>query len=361
MSQSELEKKVVDTILENQLIEDNDKIVIGVSGGPDSVCLLNILNDIKKNWHSNLEPMPKIWHSNLEPMPKFDIVVAHVNHLLREEAKDDEEFVKEFCKKRQLEFYSKSIDIKKIVNTNKIGTEEAGRKARYGFFNEIAEQTGANKIAVAHNKNDNVETILMHLMRGCGISGLKGIEAKRGNIIRPLINCQRYEIEEYCRQENLEPVIDKTNQENIYTRNKVRNILIPYMQKEFNSNIIESISRLSELVREDDEYIDKQVMLAYKDMLLEEKNIISNYKETGTFPMAVLDLKKFNKQEKVIKARIILYTITRLFGDSSGIEKIHIEDIIKLCENNIGNKYLTPNKKIKILIKNHKIHFISQI
>lgn len=282
----------------------------------------------------------------------FEFVVAHVNHLIRKEAKEDEEYVKHFCEEKQIKFYSKSIDIQKLANTNKIGVEEAGRLARYQFFEEVMEETGSHKIAVAHNKNDNVETILMHLIRGTGIIGLKGMETKRENLIRPLIDCERWEIEAYCEEKGLSPRIDKTNFDNIYTRNKIRNIVIPYLQREFNPNIIDTIDRLSQLVKAETEYMEKQVKNVYKQLVVEEKI---------EFGQIILDLKKFNQQEKVIKARIILYTITRLFGDSTGIEKIHIEDIIKLCQNNIGNKYLTPNKKIKILVKNHQIYFMSQI
>lgn len=344
----------------------------GVSGGPDSICMLNILDNIRKKYYidvakadtkisqKDLEPLAKINQLNPEPLAKFDIIVAHINHMIRKEAKEDEVYVKEFCEKKQIEFYSKSIDIKKIANNNKIGLEEAGRNARYEFFDEVAKKVQANKIAIAHNKNDNVETIIMHLLRGSGMLGLKGIEPIRGKIIRPLIDCERIEIEKYCDEEMLNPKIDKTNSENIYTRNKIRNIVIPYIQREFNSNILETITRLSSLIKEEDEYINKQTVNVYNSILVKENNCYKN-NQKKVQPLIILDLKQFNKQEKVIKARLILYTIKRLLGDSKGIEKIHIEDIIKLCQNNIGNKFLTPNKKIKILVKNHQIYFISQI
>lgn len=190
----------------------------------------------------------------------------------------------------------------------------------------------------------------MNTLRGSGISGLKGIEPKRGKYIRPLIECERTEIEKYCEQNKLEPRIDKTNFENIYTRNKIRNIVIPYIKEEFNPNIVNTLERLSQLICEEEEYIENQVKKIYNSILIEEKE-----------EQIILDIKEFNKQEKVIKSRILLYTITKLFGNSKNIEKVHIEDIIKLCENNIGNKYLTPNKKIKILVKNQKIYFIKQI
>ena len=330
-----MKNKILETIKKYNMVENGEKVVLAVSGGPDSICMLDILNDIKNDETIDMN---------------FEIVVAHVNHMIRKEAEEDAKYVKKYCEEKQIEFYSKSIDVQKMANNNKIGLEEAGRKARYDFFDEILERTNAQKIAIAHNKNDKVETVLMHILRGSGINGLKGIEPKREKYIRPLIECERNEIEEYCNDKNLQPRIDKTNFENEYTRNKVRNLLIPYIQKEFNPNLIKTIDRLSNLVAEEENYMDKQVEKVYKEILISE-----NQKEIQ------LDLKMFNLQEKVIKSRVILYTITRLFGNFKGLEKIHIEDIIKLCSNNIGNKYLTPNKKIKILIKNHKIYFMSQV
>lgn len=328
-----MKEKVLDTIKKYNLIEDGDKLVLAVSGGPDSMSMLNILNELKNDKVIN-----------------FEISVAHVNHMIREEAKEDEEYVKEYCSQKNIHFYSKSIDVQKLANNNKVGTEEAGRYARYEFFDEILKITESNKVVVAHNKNDKAETIIMNIMRGSGIIGLKGIEPKKGKYIRPLIECERFEIEDYCKKEKLNPKIDKTNFENVYTRNKIRNIVIPYVKKEFNPNIIETLNRLSELVVDEENYIIKQVERIYKEILISE-----NEKEI------IIDLKSFNKQEKVIKSRIILYTITRLFGTSKEIAKVHIDDIIKLCNNNIGNKFLTPNKNIKVLVKNHKIYFIKEI
>ncbi|MBO6233571.1 MAG: tRNA lysidine(34) synthetase TilS [Clostridia bacterium] len=321
------EKKVFETIKKENLIENGDNIVVAVSGGPDSICLLNVLNEIKN-----------------EKLIDFNMSVAHINHMIREEAGEDEQFVKDFCKNIGIEFYSKSIDVQKMANNNKIGVEEAGRNARYEFFDEISIKTNSNKIAIAHNKNDKVETVIMNLLRGSGTYGLQGIQAKNGKYIRPIIECERLDIEKYCEEKNIDARIDKTNFENDYTRNKIRNIVIPYVKENFNPNIIETITRLSELIKEENEYIDKQVINIYEQIKIDDlsENEI------------ILDLKKFNLQEKVIKSRLILYTITRLFGSSKGLEKIHIEDIIKLCENNVGNKYLIPNKDKKVMVKGRK-------
>ncbi|MBR0490825.1 MAG: tRNA lysidine(34) synthetase TilS [Clostridia bacterium] len=325
-----LEEKILRTIKENKLIKDGDKLVLAVSGGPDSIAMLNALNNIKNSKEIN-----------------FEFVVSHINHMIREEAEEDENFVKDFCEKIGVQFFSKSIDVKEIANNNKIGLEEAGRIARYKYFDEVAKLTDSKKIAIAHNKNDSVETTIMHILRGCGTYGLHGIVAKNGKYIRPLIDCQRQEIEDYCKESNIEARIDKTNFENVYTRNKIRNVVIPYIKEEFNPNIIETISRLSEAVRLEDEFYDAFT-----------KRVFDILKREDTSKQIIYDIGSFNMQDKVIKSRLVLYTIKRLMGTSNGIEKIHIDDILKLCEKNIGNKFLMPNKHLKVLVKNKKIYFI---
>ena len=325
-----LKEKVLETIKKYNLIENGEKVVVGVSGGPDSICLVDLLNEIKNDGKIN-----------------FELVVCHINHMIREEAGEDEEFVRKYCEEKQIPFFVKHAKVEEIAKDMKIGTEEAGRKVRYDFFEEILEKNGANKIATAHTKNDNAETVLMNLIRGSGTVGLKGIQVIRDDkYIKPLIDISREEIENYCEENKLNPRHDKTNDENIYTRNKVRNILIPCIKKEFNPNIIDTIDRLSKLVDKENNYLDKVTEETYKKILIKEEK-----KEI------ILNLKRFNEEDEVIKSRIVLYTIKKLFGHTNGIEKIHIDDIIKICQNNIGNKYLTPNKHIKILVNKGKMYF----
>ena len=321
--------KVFETITKFKLIQDVDKIVLGVSGGPDSICMLDILNQLKND---------KI---------KFDIIVAHINHQIREEANQDEKYVQNYCKKNNIKFCVQRIDVKKYANNNKIGLEEAGRKLRYIFFDEVMKLNNGNKIAIAHNKTDKIETIIMNEIRGCGLSGLKGIEPMRNNrIIRPLIECERIEIEKYCEENNLNPRIDKTNFINDCTRNKIRNIVLPYVVKEFNPNIVKTLDRLSEVVSETENYLQKQVEKKYNQLLISKEN-----------NKIILDLKKFNSEDILIKKRILLYTISEILGNTQNIEKINIEDLIKLCQNNIGNKYLKPKSNIKVLVNKGKIFF----
>lgn len=390
-----MKNKVLNTIKKYNLIQENDKIVIGVSGGPDSICLLHILNGLKEKLN-------------------FEIVVAHINHMIRKEAEEETQYVKKFCDKLGIKCYIKRIDVIDKSNKEKIGTEEAGRKARYDFFEEVLNSVNANKIATAHNENDNAETVLMNIFRGAGTSGLKGIEPIRDNkYIRPIIECERSEIEEYCRVNKLQPKIDKTNFENVYTRNKIRNVLIPEIKKEFNPNIIESLNKLSILSRQENNFIQeyaKNIMenelIVKKDLenLQQSRNEKQNNKicreqmekekiakdklqkeqmqknqiekeeiqrkqlqkeqtskeKTQNNKSIVLNLKKFNQLDDVIKNRIVLETIQRVLGSIQGIEKIHVDDIVKLCSKNIGNKYLTPNKNIKVLVKDGNITFMLQ-
>ena len=325
-----MRNKVINTINKYNLIQSGDKLVLGVSGGPDSISMLNILNEIKQEW-------------------QFEIYVAHINHMIRKEANDDEKYVQQYCEKNNIQCFVKRVNVQEIANIQKIGTEEAGRNIRYEFFEEVLQKVGANKIAIAHNKNDKIETIVMNLFRGSGLSGLKGIEPIREQrIIRPLIECERQEIEQYCEQYKLEPRIDKTNFENDYTRNKIRNIVIPYIKSEFNPNIIETMERLSQVATEESNYIEIQVEKIYQKLLIERSQ-----------NQIILKLKEFNQQEKVIKNRLILLVVKELMGSTQRIEKVHIEDIIKLCNNNVGNKFLTPNKNIKFLVKDKRIYITS--
>ena len=321
-----LEEEVLNTINKNNLIEKGDVIVVGVSGGPDSITLLAVLNKFKEKLGIKL-------------------VVCHVNHLIRKDSTIDEEFVESSCEKLKIECYVKRVDVEKLAKEEKVGTEEEGRKIRYDFFDEIGKKVGANKIAIAHNKNDNAETVLLNLIRGSGLNGLEGIQPKEyGKYIRPLINVSREEIERYCDSYNLNPRIDSTNKENIYKRNRIRNELIPYL-KELNPNIIENLSRISKIVKTENEYIKKNVEIEFTKKIVHKK---MGYE---------IDIKEFNALDICIRQNLIFYIINKLFGHTKNIEKTNIDDIIIMAENNIGNKYMLVNKNLKILVKNKKISF----
>ncbi len=323
-----LEEKVLNTIKENKLIENGDVIVVGVSGGPDSITLLSFLNKYKEKL-------------------KIKIIVAHINHLIRKDSTDDEHFVENVCKKYQIPFYSKRVKVEQIAKEQKRGTEETGRIIRYKFFDEIAQKEKANKIAIAHNMNDNAETMLLNIIRGTGMNGLEGIQVSEySKYIRPLINCSREEIEKYCEENNLNPRIDSTNKENIYKRNIIRNELLPYI-KTINPNIIGTLSRTSKIIKMNNDYIKNQAKAIYK---------LNATKSLGKISF---DIEFFNNQDEAIKQNLVIYTVNELLGNSRNIAKINIDDIILLAKRKVGKKYIFPNKKLKILIENKKIFFIA--
>ena len=323
-----LEQNFLDTIKENNLINKGDVIVVGVSGGPDSITLLTCLNKYKEYLG-------------------ITVICAHVNHLIRVDSTEDEQYVENMCKKMGIKCYVKRENIEELAKEQKKGTEEVGRKIRYDFFDEIAKKENANKIAIAHNMNDNAETMLLNIIRGTGMQGLEGIQAEEyGKYIRPLINCAREEIEEYCEKNNLQPRIDSTNKENIYKRNIVRNKILPQM-KEINPNIVENLSRLSKIIKSENSYIKNEV-----------KNI---YNRIATLSLGKIeiDIHEFQKLELSLKQNLILYAINQIAGSTSNIEKINIDDIIKMSERNVGKKYMLINKNLKVLIENKKIIFIA--
>ena len=320
-----LEEKFLNTIKNNNLIDENEVIVVGVSGGPDSITLLECLKKYQ------------------EQLKIKKIIVAHINHLIRKDSTEDEQYVESYCKKNNIAFYAKRIEVERIAQENKRGTEETGREIRCQFFDEIMEKEQATKIAIAHNMNDNAETVLLNLIRGTGMYGLEGIQPIEYNkFIKPLINCQRKEIEEYCKKHQLNPRIDSTNKENIYTRNKVRNLIIPELEK-INPNLIKTLQRTTEIIKEENLYIEKQAQNQYRKLAHINKNHIE------------FDLKEIKKEDIAIQKRLINKAISALSKSQNNVSKVNIDDVIKMIERNVGNKTIKINKKIEILIKNKKI------
>ena len=307
-------EEVLKTIEQYNLIEDGDKLVLAVSGGPDSIAMLDILNKLRKNSNTEEKKVKEKHNGRNRKINKIDfqICVAHVNHMIREEAKEDEKYVKNYCEKNGIEFYSKSIDVQKIANNKKIGTEEAGRVVRYEFFDEILEKTKSNKIAIAHNKNDRAETIIMNISRGSGIKGARGIPPKRENIIRPLILASRADTEEYCKSHNISYVNDSTNSERIYTRNKVRLDVVPVLRT-INPSIEDAFLRFAKNMSTLDEFIEKSAQNALTD-----SKIDNGY-----------SCEKLKILEKPVLARVIEIICSEKDVEP---ESVHIELIQKAIE-----------------------------
>ena len=313
-----LKGRLIEFIKVNKLIDYGDGIVVGLSGGPDSICLLYLLNSIRDEF-------------------KIDIVAVHINHMLRaEEADADELYCKDVCEQLGIEFFSRKININEYSMKNGISSETAGREVRYRYFDEVMKSKGFNKIATAHNANDQAETILMRLMRGTGIEGLCGIPVKRDNVyIRPILFMKREEVEEYCRVNNLMPRIDKSNLERVYSRNKVRLDILPYMKENFNSDVMEAINRMSELLRIDNNFIDNEVNKYYEEFCTRENNIIVISKDVFKFHKAIL-------------YRVIRRAIKDVAGNNYNVELKNIEDVITLSEIGTGKIIYLPNDIIAV-------------
>ncbi|WP_297432527.1 tRNA lysidine(34) synthetase TilS [uncultured Cetobacterium sp.] len=224
-------KKILKKIKDEKLIEEGDKIVLGFSGGPDSVFLLEALNYARKEIN-------------------FEFVLAHVNHLLRGENSDtDEKFSIECSERLNIPIFVKRASIEEIAKENNIGLEEAGRFIRYEFFEDILKKTSSNKIAIAHNLDDQIETFLFRLIRGSSLEGLEGIP-NRENIIRPINEVYKSNILEFLDENKIKYRIDETNFENDFTRNSIRLDLIPWIEKRYNNNFKDKIFNLISEIKE---------------------------------------------------------------------------------------------------------------
>ncbi|MGL5642170.1 MAG: tRNA lysidine(34) synthetase TilS [Paraclostridium sp.] len=328
--------RVRGTIDKYNLLQKGDKIVLGLSGGPDSVCLLHVLKQLESEYD-------------------ISIYAAHLNHQIRGiEAQKDVMYISRLCDSLGVKLFVKSINVPAYCKENGLSIEEGARKLRYEMFYEIKQKTKSSKIAIGHNLNDQAETILMRMMRGTGLQGLRGIEYKRDDtIIRPILDIERSSIEKYCDEHELNPRIDSTNLENIYTRNKIRLELIPYMQDNFNNNVIESICRMGNNLKLDSEYIEQEGINKFNEVAK-----LNNNEEVE------ISLDKYIDLHKAIKSRIIRNSIKYILGDTNFVDQKHIEDIIDLEEENkINKKLVLPRglfvyrNKDSILLTNKEITY----
>lgn len=298
-----MKNKIFKAIQDFNMLENTQSVVIGVSGGMDSVSLLHFFVNNFKN---------------------IKIIVAHVNHNLRgQESKRDENFVKKLCDNLNIKFILYSCDVLKFSKIKKKGIEETAREIRYNFFKEISEKNNS-KIATAHTLSDNIETIFLNLTRGCSLSGISGIPAKRDNIIRPFIYITRTEIKNYVKNNKLSYVNDSSNFCDIYSRNKIRNKIIPEFVK-INQNFEQNIGRFVIQVQKENNYLD----------YLSKKN----FKDTN------FECEKIKILPSALKNRVLKLILNRF---STNIESRHIKLANNLLDNKINAFNLPGNKKVFI-------------
>ncbi len=294
------------------MLEKEDRIIVGVSGGADSVCLLFVLSELKKE------------------VP-FELFVVHVNHELRgEAAKDDEEFVRRMCKEWEVPFFVYSENVELIAKKRKQSTEEAGRELRRACFQNTMEKVNANKIALAHHKNDNAETVLMNLTRGTGLKGLGGIRPVQGEFIRPLLCVSRKEIELYLQEKELQYCHDITNESDDYTRNRVRNHVIPYLECEINSAAVHHIGETSEQLQQLQDFLEQTTQNAFNKAVAQEEN---SY---------VIKGKEFAQLHLALKPLLIKMVLQQLAKSEKDIEQTHLKAIQELFAKQVGKSIDLP-------------------
>ena len=309
-----LEKIALNTIYKHNLIEKNDHIIVGVSGGADSICLLHFLYSIKDKFN-------------------LKMTAVHINHCMRgEESDEDNKFVVDFCNNINIPIKVFSFDIYKKSKEENISNEEAGRKYRYYAFNKVLQDYNATKIAVAHNKDDNAETIIMRFFRGTGIKGLSGISYKRDNIIRPILDCLRLDIEEYCNRHNLLYRNDSTNNMDIYTRNKIRLNVLPNIKKDFNPNIIDTLSNMALNFSEENKFLDNLTKDTLNNCLIEK-----------TSDKIILNIDNLKVIDIVLQKRLLRLCLSSFNKQLYNISYEHINMIINILEKQTGKKITLPN------------------
>ena len=328
-------QNVYEYIQKHRMIKADDKVVVGVSGGADSLCLLFLLKEYQRE------------------VP-FDIQVVHVEHGIRGgESLADATFVGDLCKKENMAFRCVRIDAPSMARKEGLTLEEAARKARYEIFDEVCKETGANRLALAHNQNDQAETMLFQMARGSGLAGAGGIRpvrkvwnadatkhhdsTKMYTIIRPLLNCSRTEIEEYLQERRIAWRNDSTNQDVTYTRNSVRYEILPKLIRQVNEQTVRHMATLGEELQSVEEYMTQQARIIMKNMVT-----IQNRPEELALKTVCLDRNVMQEQPKIMQEYIIRESLKEAGCGLKDITRGHIESILSLANMQSGKRITLP-------------------
>lgn len=304
--------KIKKYVVENEMLEEHDKVIVGVSGGADSVCLFFILLELQQVYHLSL-------------------FVVHVNHGLRgNDAKKDELFVKNLCDTHRIPYKVFSYQVERMAKTERMSSEEMGRKLRYQAFEQVCKEYQAQKIAVAHNKNDQCETVLLNLFRGSGLRGMTGIAPVRGNIIRPLLIADRTEIESYLQKNKIAYCMDASNLTQVYTRNKIRLSVLPFIESEINHHVCDHIAKTAGMLKEVEEYIKRNGRIA-KEKIVRFEN--------GKY---FLEVEKFLLEDTVIQKEVLRMVIAEMTIHLKDIEAEHISMLQQLAKKQVGKEIQLP-------------------
>ena len=304
-------KRVKSFCDDNGLIEKNDSIVTGLSGGADSVFLFLYLIHIKKEYNLKL-------------------CFVHVNHGIRgSEAGNDQHFVEELCKRENVMYKVFYKDIPQMADELSMTEEEAGRVYRYECFDKMRKELGYNKIAVAHHQDDQAETVLFQLIRGSGFRGLGGMKAKNGCIIRPLLSVKKQEILDYLDESGQNYCIDSTNNDDEYARNQIRHHLIPYLQENLQKETVSHIAKTASYLQDVTEFIDIQTDAVWDRVIVCKES----------FPKEIrAGLSEMKKLHIVLQREIFMRMIEFMSGRRKDITARHIDSLIRLLNGQTGRK-----------------------
>jgi len=321
-----IQNEFAKTVLEYGMFNTGDKVVVGVSGGSDSVCLLHLLSGLKKL--------------------RLELIVAHFNHRLRgKESERDEKFVKKTSEELGLPFVSDSADTISFKNREGLSVEDAARQLRYIFYQEVLDKYDADKIATAHTLEDQAETVLMRMLRGSGSSGLSGIPPVNDTIVRPLLGISKDKITNYLKSKKIKWIEDSSNSSSIFLRNKIRNELIPELRK-YNPNIVEVLSRTSNLLRLESDFINIQAESAFKKVF---------FKRHFGY---IAKTEDYLKLHKAIRLCILRKCIEKLKGDLKSVSMVQILSIDEQINSEKAScEVVLPGKFI--FSKGYKIFSIS--
>jgi tRNA(Ile)-lysidine synthase len=304
-------------------IYPGDNVIAAVSGGADSTAMLHMLNE-----------------------SKIKITAAHVNHHLRgDDADEDERFVADMCKRLGITLRVHHADVACVALKEGLTIEEAGRQCRYAFFDALLNETGAHKIAVAHNLDDSVETVLFNLARGSGLQGLCGIPPVRGNIVRPLINTPRSEIEKYLRDNGIPYRTDATNLTAEFTRGRVRKFILPAITEHVNRNALNNIARNSEILRAEEDFLTEAAAVAYKKCVINEcfKDDTGNFAvENSNSSRVDIDANILLNEHPAIIRRVIRLAYASTNGSAKDLSARHVEQSLDILRGGTGRKTELP-------------------
>lgn len=298
------------TVEEHHMLQQGDGVVIGVSGGADSMCLLWIMRKLAQEYSLRLQ-------------------VVHVNHKLRKAAEEEENYVTDICRQWEIPCTVCARDIHAYAKQTGMSVEEAGRAYRYECFERVRTETDCQKIAVAHHANDRAETLLFHMTRGTGMRGLGSIPPVRGNIIRPLLSVTREEIEEYLQECKVRYYIDESNLESEYSRNHIRNQIMPEL-RQLNERAVEHMSEVAELAQEYWQYVEQQAQELETVCVREGKDGI----ELQEAPLL--------QAPELVKRHLLYRVIARISGSAKDLEQQHIRQVSELLDKAVGKQVMLP-------------------